>query len=123
MVLVDTSVWVSHFRQEHGGLVGLLNDGEVACHPLVVGELASGNLKNRSTILTLLEALPMAIAAEHQEILTFIESHVLMGKGLGYIDVHLLASCILTGLPIWTLDKKLERVAAMLHCKHQPKSR
>jgi predicted nucleic acid-binding protein len=123
MVLVDTSVWVSHFRQAHAGLVGLLNDGEVACHPFIVGELACGHLKNRTTILTLLEALPMSIVVEHQEALTFIESHALMGKGLGYIDVHLLASCILTGLPIWTLDKKLERVADMLHCRYQLKTR
>ena len=123
MVLVDTSIWVSHFRQAHAGLVNLLNNGEVACHPFIVGELACGNLKSRTTILTLLEALPMAIAVEHQEALTFIEGHALMGKGLGYIDVHLLASCILTGLPIWTLDKKLERVADMLHCRHQLRAR
>ena len=123
MVLVDTSVWVSHFRQAHAGLVSLLNDGEVASHPFIVGELALGNLKNRTTILALLEALPMAIAVEHQEALIFIESHALMGKGLGYIDVHLLASCILTGLPIWTLDKKLERVTDTLHCKYRPETR
>jgi len=123
MVLVDTSVWVSHFRETHAGLVRLLNDGEVACHPFMVGELACGNLKNRTTILSLLEALPMAIAVEHEEVLTFIESHDLMGKGLGYIDVHLLASAVLTGLPIWSLDKKLEQVADMLHCKHQLKTR
>jgi hypothetical protein len=123
MVLVDTSVRVSHFRKTHAGLVGLLNDGEVACHPFIVGELACGNLKNRTTILSLLEALPMALAVEHEEVLTFIERHDLMGKGLGYLDVHLLASAVLTGLPIWTLDKKLEQVADMLHCKHQLKTR
>jgi predicted nucleic acid-binding protein len=123
MVLVDTSVWVSHFRETHAGLVCLLNDGEVGCHPFIVGELACGNLKNRTTILSLLEALPMAIAVEHEEVLTFIESHDLMGKGLGYIDVHLLASAVLTGLPLWTLDKKLERVADLLHCKRQPETR
>jgi predicted nucleic acid-binding protein len=123
MVLVDTSVWVSHFRQAHRGLVSLLNDGEVACHPYIVGELACGNLKNRTTILTLLEALPMAIAVEHHEALTFIESRVLMGKGLGYIYIHLLASCILTGLPIWTFDKKLEQIADTLHCRYRPETR
>lgn len=123
MVLVDTSVWVSHFRRRHPGLVNLLNDGEVACHPFIVGELACGNLRNRTTILTLLQALPMAVVAEHQETMTFIESRALMGKGLGYIDVHLLASCILSGLPIWTLDKKLERVADMVHCRYQLKTR
>jgi predicted nucleic acid-binding protein len=123
MVLVDTSVWVSHFRQTNAGLVGLLNDGEVACHPFIVGELACGNLKHGTTILTLLEALPMVIAVEHQEALTFVESRALMGKGLGYIDIHLIASCILTGLPIWTLDKKLERVADMLHCGYRLETR
>ena len=123
MVLIDTSVWVSHLRQAHAGLVALLNDGEVVCHPFIVGELACGNLKNRTTILTFLEALPMAVIAEHQEALTFVESHALMGKGLGYIDIHLLASCMLTGLPIWTLDKKLERIADVPHCRYRPETR
>jgi predicted nucleic acid-binding protein len=118
MVLADTSVWVSHFRETHAGLVGLLNAGEVACHPFIVGELWCGNLKNRTTILSLLGALPMAIAVEHEEVLPFIESRGLMGKGLSYIDVHLLASAVLMGLPIWTLDKRLEQVADMLDCKH-----
>ena len=123
MVLVDTSVWVFHFRQVHSGLVGLLHDGEVACHPFVLGELACGNIKNRTAILALLEVLPMANAVEHQEVMTFIEAHTLMGKGLGYIDVHILASCILTGLPLWTLDKKLESIAEALHCKYQHSTR
>ena len=123
MVLVDTSVWVSHFRQAHTGLVRLLDDGEVASHPFVVGELACGNIKNRTEILTLLEALPMAIAVEHREALAFMESHALMGKGLGYVDVHLLASCVLSGLAIWTLDRKLERIADALRCEYQPKTR
>jgi predicted nucleic acid-binding protein len=114
MVLVDTSVWVSHLRETHAGLVDLLNDGEVACHPFVVGELACGNIKNRTTILSLLEALPMALLVEHEEVLAFIENHDLMGKGFGYIDVHLLASAVLTGLSLWTLDKKLEKVADVL---------
>ena len=123
MILVDTSVWVFHLREIQPGLAELLNEGKVACHPFIVGELACGNVRNRTTVLSLLEALPMALAVEHEEVLTFIESHDLMGKGLGYIDVHLLASAVLTGLPIWTLDKKLEQVADMLHCKHQLKSR
>jgi predicted nucleic acid-binding protein len=123
MVLVDTSVWVFHLRETHGGLVGLLNNGEVACHPFIVGELACGNLKNRTTVLSLLEALPMAFLAEHEEVLAFIENHDLMGKGLGYIDVHLLASAVLTGLPLWTRDKKLEKAAEGLHCEYQWKTR
>ncbi len=120
MVLVDTSVWVSHLREMHTGLAGLLNDGDVACHFFIVGELACGNLKNRTTILSLLEALPMAAAAEHEEVLAFIESHNLMGRGLGYVDIHLLASAALSRFPIWTLDKKLAQVAHMLGVNYRP---
>ncbi len=120
MVLVDTSVWVLHLRGGHAHLARLLNDGNVACHPFIVGELACGNLTNRATILSLLKTLPMAAAAEHEEVLAFIENHSLVGKGLGYVDVHLLASAALSGLLIWTLDKKLEQVADTLHLKYQP---
>jgi predicted nucleic acid-binding protein len=121
MVLVDTSVWVLHLRETHIDLVNLLNDGEVVCHPFIVGELACGNLKNRTMILSLLEALPMAATAEHEEVLTFIERHNIMGKGLGYIDVHLLASAVLSRLSLWTLDKNLEQAAAALHHKYEKK--
>ena len=123
MVLVDTSVWVSHLRKTDAGLVELLNEGEVACHPFIVGELACGNIRNRTTVLSLLETLPMTLLVEHEELLAFIENHDLMGKGLGYIDVHLLASAVLTGLPLWTFDKKLEKAAEVLHCEHQRKTR
>jgi predicted nucleic acid-binding protein len=100
MVLVDTSVWVSHLRDGNVGLEKLLNDGEVVCHTFIVGELACGNLKNRHEILTYLQSLPMAILAEDEEVLKFIENHQLMGKGLGYIDVHLIASSALTDVPL-----------------------
>ncbi len=123
MVLVDTSVWVSHLRETHLGLVKLLDDGEAACHPFVIGELACGNLKNRATVLSLLETLPMALLVEHDEVLAFIESRDLMGKGLGYIDVHLLASAVLTELPLWTFDRKLEKVASMFHRSYRDKGR
>ena len=123
MVLVDTSVWVFHLRETHTGLVDLLNDGEVACHPFIVGEIACGNVKNGTTVLLLLEALPMTITVEHEEVLAFIENHDLMGKGLGYIDVHLLASAVLSGLPLWTLDKRLGKAAEGLHCGYQQKTR
>jgi predicted nucleic acid-binding protein len=119
MVLVDTSVWVSHLRATHADLADLLNDGEVACHPFIVGELACGNLKNRAVILSLLEALPTASTVDHEEALTFIESHGLMGKGLGYVDVHLLASAALSGIPLWTLDKRLEQAADLLRISYQ----
>jgi predicted nucleic acid-binding protein len=118
MVLVDTSVWVSHFRDGNDELANLLNDGRVLCHPLILGELACGNLKDRAVILSFLEMLPMGIEAEHEEVLAFIENNRLMGKGLGYIDVHLITSAILTGVPVWTLDKKLAQVADSLRIKY-----
>ena len=114
MVLVDTSVWVAHLRDGISGLEALLSEGHVICHPFIVGELACGNLRNRSEILSLLQALPMAIHAEHEEIMRFIANDRLMGRGLGYIDVHLLASAILTEVPLWTLDKKLGEVSSTL---------
>jgi len=111
MVLVDTSVWVSHLREGEVGLEKLLIDGEVICHPFIVGELACGNLKNRLEILTYLQSLPMTILAEDEEVLKFIENNQLMGKGLGYIDIHLIASAILTDVPVWTFDKTLDKIA------------
>ena len=114
MVLVDTSVWVAHLRQGDIGLEALLQEGRVVCHPFIIGELACGNLKNRSEILSLLQALPGAVKAEPEEVLQFIENFSLMGKGLGYIDLNLLAAARLTGVPLWTLDKKLKEVAMQL---------
>lgn len=114
MVLVDTSVWVAHFRDGSIGLGELLNDGQVVCHPFIIGELACGNLKNKREILSLLETLPTATQAEHEEVMQFIETNSLIGKGLGYIDMHLLASAILTHVHLWTLDKKLNEVSSLL---------
>ncbi|MCJ7546691.1 MAG: VapC toxin family PIN domain ribonuclease [Deltaproteobacteria bacterium] len=114
MVLVDTSVWVMHLRQGRIGLDGLLDQGEVMCHPYIMGELACGNLNNRLEILSLLKTLPTALQAEHEEVMQFIENNSLMGKGLGYIDIHLLASAILSRAPLWTLDKKLKQVSLRL---------
>jgi predicted nucleic acid-binding protein len=114
MVLVDTSVWVSHLRHGNEELQKLLYEGEVVCHPFIVGELACGNLKNRHEILTYLQSLPMTILAEDEEVLKFIENNQLMGKGLGYIDAHLIASAVLTSAPLWTLDKTLDKFAEKL---------
>ena len=118
MVLVDTSVWVDHLRR---GMVGLdvpLSEGQVLCHPFVLGELACGNIKNRSDILSLLQTLPHVRTAEEREVLLFIEKYRLMGKGLGYIDVHLLASALLSHVPLWTRDKRLGDAAAELDIRY-----
>ena len=76
-------------------------------------------MKNRSLVLSLLEALPMAVAAEHEEVLAFVAHHNLKGKGLGYVDVHLLASAVLSRLSLWTLDGKLQKAADMLHVRYR----
>jgi predicted nucleic acid-binding protein len=112
MVLADTSVWISHLRENNNNLEFLLNEGIVVCHPFIIDELASGNLKNRQEILSLLRELPEVEMAEHDEILQFIEKNNLMGKGLGLIDIHLLASAVLTSIPLWTNDKKLKQISA-----------
>jgi len=114
MVLVDTSVWVSHLRDGRPDLETLLSNGDVVCHPFIVGELACGSIKNRSEILSLLQSLPMATQAEAQEVLEFIESNRLMGKGLGYVDVHILSSAVLSNIPLWTLDKRLRQIASRM---------
>lgn len=114
MVLVDTSIWVAHLRTGNIGLETLLNDSHVVCHPFIIGELACGNLKNRHEILSLLQALPMATQTDHEEVIKFIDNHQLMGKGLGYIDIHLLASAIMTHVLLWTLDVRLKDVSSLL---------
>ena len=89
----------------------MLMDAEVMCHPFIIGELACGNLQNRSEIISLLESLPMAQTIELDEFLFFIDRNQLMGKGVGFVDIHLLASARLTGVPLWTADKRLKAVA------------
>ncbi len=114
MVLVDTSIWVTHLRQGSRKLEKLLMDAEVMCHPFIIGELACGNLKNRSEIISLLQSLPMASTIEFDEFLIYIEINQLMGKGIGFVDIHLLASAQLTGVPLWTADKRLKSAANQL---------
>lgn len=115
MILVDTSVWVDHLSR--GGLLamaGMLEEGQVLIHPFVIGELACGEMKNRAEVLKLLSNLPMPPVATDAEALAMIERHKLMGRGLGYIDVHLLASAALSASRIWSRDKGLAAAAAQL---------
>ena len=114
MILVDSSVWVQHLRTGSARLGALLRDEQVLSHPFVIGELACGSLRNREEILTLLAALPTARVVEHHEILHLVESMTLYGRGLGWVDVHLLASALITGCALWTLDKPLQSAAATL---------
>lgn len=122
MIIVDTSVWIRHFREGDHDLKQLLYDEQVMCHPFIVGELACGNLKNRSEILSLMQVLPQATLAQDEEVLRFIEMKQLMGKGLGYVDVHLTASALLTGVRLWSLDKRLNEANEMLGIRYAPES-
>ncbi len=121
MVLVDTSIWVTHLRQGSRPLEKLLMDAEVMCHPFIICELASENLKNRNEIISLLQSLPMASTIEFDEFLFFINRNQLMGKGIGFVDIHLLASAQLTGVPLWTADKRLKSEANQLHLAFKQK--
>ena len=111
MVLVDTSVWIDHFRKENRQLASLLEREEVVLHAFVLGELACGNLRNRKEILSLLHALPSVTKADEDEVLCFIQHRGLMGRGLGLIDMHILASCHMARCLLWTKDKRLKAVA------------
>ncbi len=119
MVLVDTSIWISHFREDNSQLKKLLIDESVACHPFIIGELACGNIKKRKEIISLLQALPQALVAETDEILAFIEHKKLMRVGIGLIDVHLLASALLTDLPLWTADRRLRSTASKFNISYK----
>lgn len=107
MALVDTSVWIEHLGQGNDRLAELLDKGRVCCHWFVIGELACGTLRNRDELLGLLRALPAAPIADHDEVLNLIAERQLAGRGLGWIDMHLLASALLANCALWTFDKAL----------------
>jgi predicted nucleic acid-binding protein len=115
VILADTSVWVDHLRASDKALVALLDAGMVLAHPFVIGELALGTLLQREIVLTALADLPHASVATDAEVLHFIERHALFGRGIGYVDAHLLAAVQLTaGTELWTNDKRLHGVAVQL---------
>ena len=106
-VLVDTSIWITHLRGDEDRLVKELEQGYVLCHPFVIGELACGTLENRREILSLLEALPRSPAISDKEALHFIHRIELYSKGIGLIDIYLLASATLARACLWTGDRHL----------------
>jgi predicted nucleic acid-binding protein len=114
VILVDTSVWVRHLREGDARLAAALDRAEVWTHPWVVGELACGRLADRAAVLGLLRALPTAAVARDDEALALLERRSLMGRGIGWVDVHLLASALISAVRIWTLDRRLAAVAAEL---------
>jgi predicted nucleic acid-binding protein len=123
MILVDTSVWVHHFRYGNAQLSEAIEDGLILMHPFVIGEIACGNLRSRPTVLSDLQHIPSATEADNQEVLGFLERHRLFGSGIGWIDVHLLASARLSNCRLWTLDARLLTAAAKLRLNWAPPSR
>jgi predicted nucleic acid-binding protein len=120
VILIDTSIWIEHLRSGNPELAGALEVGRVLTHPFIIGELACGNLKNRREVLDLLKRLPAVPTATHGEVMAFIEQRALMGRGIGYVDAHLLASVALaTPARLWTRDKPLAAVAVELDLAHR----
>ena len=113
-VLVDTSVWIDHLRRGREDLRAHLEAGDVVCHPFILGELACGTIRKRDEVLSLLAALSHVAVAGHDEVIQLLDTHQLMGKGLGWIDVHLLASARLASETLWTLDGPLKKAAQIL---------
>lgn len=113
-VLADTSVWIDHLRNGDVNLAEQLSQGLVLMHPYISGELACGNLKDREAFLSDLNTLPCAEIATDAEVMTLIEERRLWGRGLGWIDMHLLASALLSDCDFWTSDKALQRTAREL---------
>ncbi len=120
MTLVDTSVWLDHFRRDNPELRNLLEGSQVLMHAFVLGEIACGNLSDRSRTLADLQKLPRAILAGNSEVVHLIEARRLWGRGIGWIDAHLLASALITGCRLWTLDSRLRDAASTLHVEHAP---
>lgn len=121
MILVDTSVWIDHFRNGVPPLAVLLDNSRVLTHPFVLGEIACGNLRDRQETLRLLSGLPAAPEASNAEVMTFIESNKLMGKGIGFVDAHLLAAVALAAdARLWTHDRSLDRASTKLRLAYAP---
>lgn len=114
MILVDTSIWVDHLKKDGHPLAKLLEEGHVLMHDMVAGELACGNLRDRQGLMKQLSGLPQLKVISHQSVMAFIEDHGVMGKGIGFVDVHLLAATKNAGGEIWTRDKNLLSVASGL---------
>ena len=115
MILADTSIWIDHFRLPEPEMQDLLNRNGIAMHPFVAAELALGSLRNRAKTLADLDVLPGCLVAQHSEVRQMIEANGIYSKGIGLVDAHLLASCLLSpGTQLWTRDAALERVARAL---------
>jgi hypothetical protein len=120
VILVDTSVWIDHLRRSIPDLMHELQNGTIASHPFVVGELALGHFRNRDETVDLLRELPGLKVAAHDEVLEFVLRHDLPGRGIGWIDAHLLCAAHANDVPIWTHDRRLGACAAKLRLASHP---
>ncbi len=118
MTLVDTSVWINHFRKPEPALVQLLANGMAGIHPYVIGELACGSMKDRDRTLGLLKALPQVQVANDAEIYFLLDTYRLWGTGLGWVDLHLLAAAAVAGWHLMTADDAMNRAAAKTGIPH-----
>jgi predicted nucleic acid-binding protein len=114
LILVDTSIWIDYLRRGDRRLAALLDEDRVATHPLVIGELALGNLSNRDVVLANFQSLPHTYEATYDEVRSLVDARRLWGKGIGWIDAHLLASAMLSRCKLWSADKALQNVAELL---------
>jgi predicted nucleic acid-binding protein len=120
MILVDTSIWIDHFRHGDDELRVILEEDRLLCHPFVIGELALGSLRNRDAVIALLETQQQALVATHEEVMLMIARHSIFSMGIGYTDAHLLAPTLLDRrYALWTRDKRLtaaaQKAGALLH--------
>lgn len=121
MILADTSVWIEHLRRGEPRLGAALDAGRILMHPYVIGELACGHLRDRGMLLDLLRRLPVAPLASESEAHALLERRAVMGRGIGWVDVHLLASTALAApARLWTHDKRLAAAAAELSLAINP---
>ena len=121
MILVDTSIWIDHLAEGESRLARLLEDESVLMHPFIMGELALGSLGRRDLVLGAMTLLPQVVRASHDEVMHFLHAERMFGKGIGYVDLHLLASTRLTpGTALWTKDRRLQALAHALDLAVEP---
>lgn len=114
MVLIDTSIWSDHLRRHDAAMAAQLEAGGVLVHPYVIGEIACGAFPHRSEALALMNTLSSAPVVGQTELLAFIDRHALAGQGVGFVDIHLLASALLAHAALWTRDRRLGNAAVAL---------
>lgn len=121
MILADTSVWIEHHRRGDPKLATLLLQGRIAMHLMVIGELCCGSLKSRARLMDLWQEMPRLAEVSHLQAMRFIEQHQLMSRGVGFIDVHLLAAvAAVRGARLWSKDNRLSAIAEELGLAHLP---